>query len=437
MNIQKSLLSYMQKMSKELSAIFGIGTHVIEPARLVTEMSLKVHEHVKVSKKGSLWSVFDPCCGYGMFLFAAYAYMRFCYPKIEPLAVFGYIYGMDSDPDVISASRYFWIKILVLDGVNENDAKKIVVRQIVVGDALDKSTWPSAWKGKKFDVIIGNPPYNPAIQKTGGTGGRTNLWKTFVEKALDEQLSEGGYLCFVHPPMWRAPSSHLKKSRVSHLWKKLTCDNTLLHLQIERKPFPGAGTRADWYVLQKKKANPNQTTIVVDINGISNEIQLADWAFLPNEMFEEVKLLLAKKDEPTLTVVYSATLYDPRHCTVSKKRSDEFCYPILHATNKTGNRFLWSNTQCRGHFGIAKILFGDSGMNDIVIDSKGELGCSNHCIGIETIQGVNEIEMKEFFLGPAFQNILKAVSFSSFGISPCFFTHLRQDICSTKTRNKQ
>jgi hypothetical protein len=56
----------------------------------------------------------------------------------------------------------------------------------------------------EFDVIIGNPPYNPPKTDTGSNGN--NIWTQFVIKSF-YMLSDKGYLNFIHPPGWRKPTN--------------------------------------------------------------------------------------------------------------------------------------------------------------------------------------------------------------------------------------
>jgi len=69
--------------------------------------------------------------------------------------------------------------------------------------------------GRKFDIIVGNPPYN-----TGGTKrvGKKRVHVEFVEKALDS-LEPKGYLLFVCPPNYRQAGTtmnHLFAGRHGH-----------------------------------------------------------------------------------------------------------------------------------------------------------------------------------------------------------------------------
>jgi len=58
----------------------------------------------------------------------------------------------------------------------------------------------------EFDVIIGNPPYNPPKTETGSNGN--NIWTQFVVKSF-YMLSDKGYLNFIHPPGWRKPTNEV------------------------------------------------------------------------------------------------------------------------------------------------------------------------------------------------------------------------------------
>lgn len=54
----------------------------------------------------------------------------------------------------------------------------------------------------RFDIIMGNPPFNPPKTETGSSGN--SIWQNFVIKSFNE-LNKNGILCFVHPPGWKKP----------------------------------------------------------------------------------------------------------------------------------------------------------------------------------------------------------------------------------------
>ena len=55
-----------------------------------------------------------------------------------------------------------------------------------------------------FDIIMGNPPYNPPKGESGKSSGNS-IWQNFVMKSF-YMLSGKGYLVFVHPPGWKKPT---------------------------------------------------------------------------------------------------------------------------------------------------------------------------------------------------------------------------------------
>jgi len=146
---------------------------------------------------------------------------------------------------------------------------------IVTQSFLDDKTF----KDIKFDVIVGNPPYNnPGNTNTGHT-----IWQYFVTKSLNEILNGDGYLVFVHPSGWRKPTVSYSVSKYNGLFNLMTKDNTMLYLEIHNtkdgmKMF-NAGTRYDWYVIHKKSCELENRTIIKDEDGIESHLDLNIWDF--------------------------------------------------------------------------------------------------------------------------------------------------------------
>jgi hypothetical protein len=44
---------------------------------------------------------------------------------------------------------------------------------------------------------------------------------------------------------------------------------------------------------------------------------------------------------------------------------------------------MYSNRNDLGMFGVSKVIFGDSGINDVVIDMEGKYGMTQHAIALE------------------------------------------------------
>jgi hypothetical protein len=78
---------------------------------------------------------------------------------------------------------------------------------LFTGDSLTLDT-QKQWGVSKFDIVIGNPPYNDekdskVKDNVGKTTGAANFYKKFIEKAFELQ-TEDGITAFILPPgAWR------------------------------------------------------------------------------------------------------------------------------------------------------------------------------------------------------------------------------------------
>ena len=194
---------------------------------------------------------------------------------------------------------------------------------------------------QKFDIIVGNPPYNGSNLGDRSSGGRNILWNKFVKKSLT-LLVKNGFLCFVHPAGWRKPVS--KNSFNTGMWRLMTIDNQMHYLEIHNckdgKQTFNAITRYDFYCIEK---TPQYTNIIVkDELGDINIINPTDWEFLPNYNFESVKKLL-KFDSPGIDVIVDSS-YHTIMKWVSNTQDEIYRYKIVHTTPKGGTRYKYSST---------------------------------------------------------------------------------------------
>lgn len=107
------------------------------------------------------------------------------------------------------------------------------------------------WGLEKFDIVVGNPPYNNDQKAEGKRGGGSTLWDKFVIKVLNFFLKENGYLVFVHPTLWRKPQSERSTSKdVSELMMKKQIHYLESHDSNDGMKTFNAGTRYDFYFLE-------------------------------------------------------------------------------------------------------------------------------------------------------------------------------------------
>ena len=272
----------------------------------------------------------------------------------------------------------------------------------------------NVWGIENFDIILGNPPYNGAE-----TGGGNSLWDKFIRKSIP-LIVENGHLVFVHPASWRKPPS--ERSKTKDIWKLLTKENQLLYLEIHStedgiKVF-NAGTRYDFYCV--KKCTKFQNTIVIDEKGNRLDLDLSDWDFLPNFNIDKISSLLGSGCD----VMFSRSMYASDRAGISNTQDETFRYKLIHSTPKSGIRYMYAD-QDKGHFGVSKVIFGESGINDVIIDMDGEYGITNSSIGIE-ISNIDDANDLKYYLMNDFQEIIKGCMWGNFRIDWRLFTFFKK-----------
>jgi hypothetical protein len=368
--------------------------------------------------------VFEPCSGKGGFLIDILERFMMGLSDIIPNEKERYqtiveqcLYFADINPMNIFICR------LLLDPYNEYKLN------YYEGNTLELDI-NEKWNLQGFDAVIGNPPYNNSQNHVGKRGGGDLLWNKFVCHALGFQynkhwLKKNGYLLYVHPSGWRKPDS--QHSKYKGLFRFMTHQNQMLYLEIHGtddglKSF-GCGTRYDWYLLQHKTYN-NPTTIVGQ-DKKQVKLNLSEWKFLPNYNFEIMKRLLS--DEYNVNIIYDSSSYETRKQHVQKEKTSIFQYPLIHTITKNNINYYYSSINNKGHFGIPKVIFCDSGLNDIIIDYEGKYGLTQHSIGIKICSRQEGEQIKKFLLHENFKDLIKSCSWSNYQIDWRLFTYFRKD----------
>jgi hypothetical protein len=339
-------------------------------------------------------------------------------------------------PDERKRSKHIIENMLFMVEINPKNVK--ISRRIFgenaniyCGDFLDRD-----FGVEKFDIIIGNPPFNDSQENEGKKGGGDSLWPKFVIKTI-ELLKKNKYLLFVHPSGWRKPESAHSKN--NGMFKLMAHDNQIKYLEIHNttdgnKVF-NAGTRYDWYLLEKRKIYEN--TIIKDETGKDLNMNLSEWRFLPNHSYELVKSLLAKNTDETVDVIYSRNQYGTDKSWVSKDKINEFKYPLIHSTPLKDPRKFYTSTktpvvkQFMPMFGVRKVIFGDSGINKVIVDFDGEYGMTQHAMGIIITSKEEGEQLAGVLEGEQFKQILSAMSHSNYQIDWRMFRYFKKDFWKT------
>ena len=373
-------------------------------------------------------SVFEPCCGKGNFV----------------LGIFDKFYeGLkESIPDdmerckVIMTECMYYGDLTTMNVFITTEILKCHIQSYTgsvfeelgytfnsyTGDTLVLNV-EEHFKVKVFDAVIGNPPYNAS----GAVATGSTIWQKFTTNALNNWLIECGLLLFVHPSGWRKPNT--VRGKLVKLYELMVKENQMLYLEIHgikdgMKVF-NCGTRYDWYLIEHKKCYKN--TFIVDEKNekIEKDLSILNW--LPNSNIEDVIKLLAIGNEERSPIMYSTPYHGALKKQMSYTKDEYFKYPCVHSTLKNGTRYMYSNVNNKGHFGISKVIFGESGINVPVIDINGDYGMTQgaFAIVIKDIEEGNNIS--KVLQSEKFNEIIKSTMFSIFRIDWNVFKEFKKD----------
>jgi hypothetical protein len=155
---------------------------VFTPIELVREMLDKIPLSVW---KNPTSLFLDPCMGKGTFI-------------VEIINRLVYIYGYSKE-DAISRVYGYDVCVKYINYLKRGGLKNVFHK-----DFLNEEF------NMKFDVVIGNPPYQETHEDGRSKKNSLRLWAKFVIHILDKNiLNDNGYLSFVTPSGWAGSSSEV------------------------------------------------------------------------------------------------------------------------------------------------------------------------------------------------------------------------------------
>ena len=207
---------------------------------------------------------------------------------------------------------------------------------ILTTDSLKITAGELTKKGfpDKYDIIIGNPPFNAGgLLKGGGT-----LWPLFVKKAF-ELVEDDGYICFVHPPGWRKFYDSEDRDNQGKIWYIIRENGwNLDYVNVSDQP-PKHFPIVDYYVIHAKKTN-KPTKYDSKFMGITDSGEtILDYPFIPNMLNDETMGILKKlfdaKGEP-IHIIRNQS-FQPSKADEGKSGT-----PHYHFTDKGGKKHIYN-----------------------------------------------------------------------------------------------
>jgi hypothetical protein len=337
---------------------------VFTPNELVREVCSKIPKSVWENPNSKF---LDPCMGTGTILIEIVTHLIDTYGCSKEDAV-SRVYGYDTRVKYVNRlKRGGFVNVFHKDFLNEK-------------------------LNMKFDVVIGNPPYQSSTSETNSANA---LWVKFGDKVKD-LINEGGYMAFIHPDSWVNFNESYINSNKGRMTTKLYRARVFGIIKpvfvwigddIRKKYFQHVNV--DFSVVIGKKTTEkmsitlkhNSDVVVVDKLGKKiipktakqEIINIFDKLFNNNDNFFNL-----------LQNNQSSFVSDTRKWVhISKEQTNEHIFPLCNTSSQYNKgQYLWS-TVPHEFQNISKVIFSDSGYSRPFYD-KGVYGLSSHSFGIES-----------------------------------------------------
>jgi len=338
-------------------------------------------------------------------------------------------------PDEENRKKHILENMLYMSEINKKNC--FIARQIFdinnqyklniyVGDSLTLNI-KEIWNIDYFNIIIGNPPYNPDISKKKSKG--QIIWPLFVKKSL-EFLKEDGLLLFVHPPNWRKPGHELHNLMFNNIqYLKIFSEKTSKHF------FPNCRIRVDYYLLCKN--NKKDSTIIIDEKNIEYDLNIKNLHYIPNYGLTIHKKIMELNIEKLKCI--NPRSHDTTRDFVQKDEDEIHIYKLLNTISSEGPKYYYSS-KIHPVQNKNKVMFSN-GRYTYPIYDNGLLGGTQSVLYIETENEVTGNNLINFINSNIFKFLIKTSKFNNFAISHEFIctigdlSKIIEDIDNIKINN--
>lgn len=256
----------------------------------------------------------------------------------------------------------------------------------------------------KFDVVLGNPPYQNRT-----TRGRTphKLWIDFTLQAFQHWLKSEGLLLQVSPASFQSPSSKVLSIMRGH--------ETLLINFDPSKHFPRVGSSFAYYAIIKRQPSATHRTLFIR-NGQASRVKInQELIWIPNDidplavsihrkvMFVPAKHLPTERDYVACHNSRLATGVLSKHQTTQHK------HPILHT-----NAQIWYSSVQQPWSKSLKVMWSRSGYTKPIYDA-GTLGGTDMVYYVPVPNETAGHRLLRNLQHPLIRYILSTARWSGFG----------------------
>lgn len=228
----------------------------------------------------------------------------------------------------------------------------------------------------KFDVIVGNPPFQPEIQKKGNEAGSANkIWPKFIELAF-ELANEDAHIVMVTPANWRngyAPKSqHAKVTKI--IWERSIENVTDTRNPFDHFPDIGHSLKVDaWHVINSFSPGKVQQALP---KSLVKKCLIPDQRDAVSLSILDKYFRVCETCQPIETIDRDG-LKKQTHVVRGKEGDDIHRYKVANTSAQTKKgQFDWVSKEPRS-FSLKKVLISDSGALDPFYDA-GACAAGNH-----------------------------------------------------------
>ena len=247
----------------------------------------------------------------------------------------------------------------------------------------------------KFDIIVGNPPF----QEEGQSGGKNKLFERVTSKCLQD-LNVNGYLLFVTP-------DNIFTGNTSKVYTEMLNNNVeyISFNNIQKEYFPKIGQSMCYFLVKKTEPlgaigpmNSSHKTVVENTSGkISVTLQNREINPITDWTMENEKII----DDYLISQRNNAVYY--RGTTADNYRGKK--YTVIYTPDQN---LKTDDINLAPGIGIKKlVLFESKPLSDGILDVTGEYGVGPHTFYIPFNTASDGKKLQTFFKSDLYKKLVK------------------------------
>lgn len=228
----------------------------------------------------------------------------------------------------------------------------------------------------KFDVVIGNPPYE-ATAEDGRKDQANNLWSKFTHKGMN-LVKDGGYFTFITPTSWLSPAADVGKGKYGTRFFEAyfqTYKTHVLNVNECGRHF-NVGSTFSYFVLEKTVANNHNTRVITEEDDFTIDLKTIN--YLPKSM-NPLSISINKKvlEHSDKFGIVGNNLPETRIDMEKEGATDTFTVPCYNTPAKGGT--YWYAQEPIATADKAKVIISISG-NYVPVYDPGGMSFTGMCL---------------------------------------------------------